>query len=58
MDDALLGFCVSRNFKALKQTRRRRSRRRRRRRRRGIAVLVLEVGFVSGKQAGWEKEKC
>jgi hypothetical protein len=48
-------------FQALKQTRRRRSRRRRRRRRirrRGIAVLVLEVGFVSGKQAGWEKEKC
>jgi hypothetical protein len=54
-------LCERRNFafKALKQTRRRRrSRRRRRRRRRGIAVLVLEVGFVSGKQAGWEKEKC
>jgi hypothetical protein len=57
-------LCESRNFfafQALKQTRRRRSRRRRRRRRirrRGIAVLVLEVGFVSGKQAGWEKEKC
>jgi hypothetical protein len=53
-------LCESRNFafKALKRTRRRRSTRRRRRRRRGIAVLVLEVGFVSGKQAGWEKEKC
>jgi hypothetical protein len=52
-------LCESRNFafKALKRTRRRRSTRRRRRRR-GIAVLVLEVGFVSGKQAGWEKEKC
>jgi hypothetical protein len=53
-------LCESRNFafKALKRTRRRRSTRRRRRRRRGRAVLVLEVGFVSGKQAGWEKEKC
>jgi hypothetical protein len=54
-------LCESRNFafKALKRTRRRRSTRtRRRRRRRGIVVLVLEVGFVSGKQAGWEKEKC
>jgi hypothetical protein len=51
-------LCESRNFavKALKQTIRRRSRRRRRRR--GIAVLVLEVGFVSGQEAGWEKEKC